>query len=57
MLVFLYGVSLWGRHAVWFGALEDLTHVRFGVRSPFFFLLVVGMFVGDVFSLFSLSGA
>ena len=28
MLVFLYGVLLWGRYIVWFCALKDLTPVR-----------------------------
>ena len=48
-------IGLWGRHVIWFGALQDLPLVRIGVCSPFFFcsraLSVVGMFVGDVFSL------
>ena len=44
-------LGLWGRDVVWFGDLQDLPLVRFGVCRPLFFSLVVGMFSGDVFSL------
>ena len=51
-MVSCFFLGLWGRDVVWFGALQDLPLVRFGVCSPlFFFSLVVGMFGGDVFSL------